>query len=673
MSIKAKLMSGYLIVITLLAVIGVLGWFGISSTAHHVEDISYQLSIAKDVNRALVDAGDAQAHALRLIIYKDEEYMDQMQKEVKAVKENADKSADKMQSEENKANASKINHSIEEYNQAAISWWKIEEAKQAAGSKRAAAAGDVLDLVKEIIDIEVNLAEEKASSNNGQMAVVYLHRVMLLQELRNATNRFLVSAQKYQIAVTPAEQDTRAKIWMKEIQDVDDLLIEAENEMKLPVIKEKIAEAQTAINNYRGEVMAFRKRNLEQRAEQKKQKETALASMNACRKVRDGVYAFVDKKEAASKKSAKIVIWIIVLGAVISVVIAVATALIIGKSIIGPIMNFVNFTGILKEGDLETVLEEGSDELGQMAVALNGLVVAMRSRAELAEEIANGNLQVDVDIISEKDILGKSFEKMVLNLNEIIGKVADTTRQVSNGAAQMNDASLSLSEGAVNSASSLEEITSSMTEMENKTKMNAENANESTKLAGLASRVAGDGKEKMALLSSAMLKINTNSEQTQNIIKTINDIAFQTNLLALNAAVEAARAGSHGKGFAVVAEEVRNLAARSAKAAQETADLIEKSGQEITEGVHLSEQTAHALDDITENITKTNELVSHISEASTNQSDGISEINLGLTQVDSVTQQNSANAEETASASTEMASMAETLINLVSRFKLKKR
>ena len=125
------------------------------------------------------------------------------------------------------------------------------------------------------------------------------------------------------------------------------------------------------------------------------------------------------------------------------------------------------------------------------------------------------------------------------------------------------------------------------------------------KLASETAAAARGGQERMTELNGAMMQISTNAEETQKVIKTIDDIAFQTNLLALNAAVEAARAGVHGKGFAVVAEEVRNLAARSAKAARETADLINNSNSQINEGVVISEQTAEALSKIADNVVKT--------------------------------------------------------------------
>ncbi len=175
----------------------------------------------------------------------------------------------------------------------------------------------------------------------------------------------------------------------------------------------------------------------------------------------------------------------------------------------------------------------------------------------------------------------------------------------------------------------------------------------------------------MGMMNGAMDRIMKNSSEVQRVIKVIDDIAFQTNLLALNAAVEAARAGQHGKGFAVVAEEVRNLAARSAKAARETADLIATSGQEIQKGGEIANNTSEVLNTIVEQIKQTTDLVAGIAVASNEQAQGVNQVTIGLQQIDAVTQQNTASAEESASAANEMSSMAANLQKLVAQFQLR--
>ncbi len=276
-----------------------------------------------------------------------------------------------------------------------------------------------------------------------------------------------------------------------------------------------------------------------------------------------------------------------------------------------------------------------------------------------------------MEILKKMYYAANATNTCINQVNSALSQVNSTVLEVASGSSQVASASQQLSDGAMQSSSSLEEVNASMTELESQTVSNAENSTLANEYAHKATNVAKTGKEKMNEMCSAMERINANSEETKKIIRTIDDIAFQTNLLALNAAVEAARAGVHGKSFAVVAGEVRNLAARSAKASQETTALIEKNSAEVEYGLEVSRETAESLETIVTNISNTSNLVKDISTHSNNQAASIKEINIALSEIDNVTQQNVARSEETASASEQMSSQASLLKRLVSSFKLK--
>jgi methyl-accepting chemotaxis protein len=308
-----------------------------------------------------------------------------------------------------------------------------------------------------------------------------------------------------------------------------------------------------------------------------------------------------------------------------------------------------------------------SEELGSI---IAGLANYFQEREEFALQVANGNLDVEVELASDKDSLGRALHLMQSNLRRIVEQLQKAAEQIAYGSHQISDSSQSLSQGATEQASSLEQITASTTQMAAQTTVNAENANRVSQIAGSAKDAAQKGNKQMHGLLVAMEGINESSQNISKIIKVIDEIAFQTNLLALNAAVEAARAGKHGKGFAVVAEEVRNLAARSAKAAHETTSLIEGSVEKMTTGREIATQTASSFKEIMKNVAEVTDLVDEIAIASNEQAQGVAQISNGLGHIDIVTQQNTSSAEESAAASEELFSQVSSLNDMLANFSL---
>ena len=252
-------------------------------------------------------------------------------------------------------------------------------------------------------------------------------------------------------------------------------------------------------------------------------------------------------------------------------------------------------------------------------------------------------------------------------LKMVIDGLTKGSEHVVAASAEVSSASQSLAEGSSSQASSLEETSSSLEEMASMTKQNADNSRQADNLMKEANHVIKKANDSMEELITSMEDITQASEDTSKIIKTIDEIAFQTNLLALNAAVEAARAGEAGAGFAVVADEVRNLAMRAADAARNTAGLIESTVKKIKDGSGLVNKTNAAFLEVAKSASKVGELVGEITAASQEQAQGIEQINKAVVEIDRVTQKNSANAEESASASEEMSAQAKQMKGIVNQ------
>ena len=296
---------------------------------------------------------------------------------------------------------------------------------------------------------------------------------------------------------------------------------------------------------------------------------------------------------------------------------------------------------------------------------------AVREIGRAVDSMASGDFTTHIEIYNKSDlgVLAGAFNAMIDNLRDVLNKVNGTALVVDDASKQVSSSSMSLAQISTEQASSVEQISASMSEITSQTKANAENASKATELSSKTRDNAIRGNDMMGEMLNAMQAINDTSNSISSIIKVIDDIAFQTNILALNAAVEAARAGQHGRGFAVVAEEVRNLAARSQKAASETTQMIEGAIKEVARGTQIANDTAEALNEIVEGVSESATLVSEISDASENQSQGASQISAGMEQVSQAIQTTSSVAEEAASSSSELSDQANTLKELISMFK----
>lgn len=403
-------------------------------------------------------------------------------------------------------------------------------------------------------------------------------------------------------------------------------------------------------------------------------KECAPAAAEANNAIIAVVDEMKQESEAKNKSISSEVTFLIMLIAVICVigaVVAMLYSVTLIRAISNPVAQLSAAAKKLAKGDVDVELHKVSnDDLGILMDNFLEMAASIRAQAEIADEIAEGNLTVAVQPRSAEDLLGNALSLLVKDNDSILSNVKDSTMQVTVGADEVAAASQALAQGATEQASALEEVTASMNEISQHTKTNATQANEANERVISVKDMAETGNDQMKSLIGAMNDINESSETISKILKTIDSIAFQTNILALNAAVEAARAGVHGKGFAVVAEEVRNLAAKSASAASETAEIIEDTIRKVSNGTQIAEATAKSLDEIVGSIDRIVDLIGAIASASNEQATAVSQVDQAISQVSQVVQTNSATSEQCAASSAELSSQAANLRTLVAHFKL---
>jgi methyl-accepting chemotaxis protein len=345
--------------------------------------------------------------------------------------------------------------------------------------------------------------------------------------------------------------------------------------------------------------------------------------------------------------------------AAIFVVLLVVT-LILTKAIVRPVVQGVALAEAIARGDFSSRLNlTQSDELGQLARALDSMAETLKRQADVADEIARGNLAIEVKPASAEDQLGHAMKSMVAKLGNVIGQVRVAIDNVASAARALSTSADNMSQGAAAQAASAEEASSSIEEMGANIRQNADNAKQTEKIAQQAANDAASGGEAVGQAVGAMKQIAAK-------IVIIEEIARQTNLLALNAAIEAARAGEHGRGFAVVAAEVRKLAERSQTAAAEINKLSSSS-------VEVADKAGRMIASIVPGIQRTAELVQEIAAASREQDAGAGQINSAIQQLDKVIQQNATAIEEMASTAEELSGQSAQLAEIVDFFALESR
>lgn len=311
-----------------------------------------------------------------------------------------------------------------------------------------------------------------------------------------------------------------------------------------------------------------------------------------------------------------------------------------------------------------------TDEIGVLARSVEEMLISQKEDVNIAGDMAGGDFSGSVTLRSNEDQLGIALSKMMRITHDALARVNRHVQQVTDGSQAISTVSQALSVGAKETSSALVEISSHTTEIGEQTHNNAKNAARANEFAISSREVAERGYAAVEEMVASMQEIQSSSARIAQIVKLIDDIAFQTNLLSLNAAVEAARAGRQGKGFSVVAEEVRNLAARSAKAARETASLVEDTVERVANGANIAMRTDEAFKEILDNAQQTTKLYGEIAAASQEQSKNIDQIVSGLSQIDRSTQENTRYASQTAAAAQALSRQTGELHKMMIRFQL---
>ena len=404
----------------------------------------------------------------------------------------------------------------------------------------------------------------------------------------------------------------------------------------------------------------------------------------ALNKVVEKAISLDDIADKESRKAA-IVTFIFAVAGVVCIIVCLSTAWVLAKriskkvlaTIIAPLKSVENTADELMKGNLHSTLDyKSDDELGRLAHSLRNSIAILGSYVDDIDRamklFAEGNFDVKPEVEWKGDFVGilNSFMLFEESMAETIKGIQRVSDEVSSAAEQVASSSNELADGATNQASVVEELTATVEGVAEQVERNSQSAKQISNRVGNLGEAISESNSKMQEMVASMKDINEASEEIDKIISTINEIASQTNLLALNASIEAARAGEAGKGFAVVANQVNLLADQSAKAAKESAVLIETSVRAVKKGMTIADETATQLEEVACISKMITEEVADIADTLVQQTVEIQQINEGIEQINDVVQTNSATSQECAAASEQMSSEAENLREMIRRFKV---
>ena len=674
-----KLALGFFIVLVLLAAVAVTAYIGLGVSANSMNEALKTEDLQTNVMTMRRESLMAQIVSCNSTIYGDLENAKNRYPHDGEIAR-ISKEIENDLSQKNKENLEKLTKLYNTYKEADDAWYALEKERRAANAQMVVDAGILTKAFESLRDEFTTLGEKTEARVIDGVNMMPVLRSEQIGDVEFCLANF-EAARRLLYMYIDAKDPNDAKKYQTELLDE-----------RLPAIRQRLEKINKSVAEERKQLVADVGKTMDdwrksfdtlvgcihRQDESNVTLDQATVDVDAClADMVDILKTRTTEIRGEATAAGNRIVRLIVSVSVFAVIFGLVVSIVLSRNITIGIGRAVGaMTMIAKDGNVSfdippSDLNRG-DEVGDLAKAVGGILREFQNVEGLANNLAEGNWIVDAKVRGDQDTMNINLNTMLDQVNHALAEINESVKQVSTGAGEVSSAATTLSSGAQESAASLEEITASMSEISSQTKMNAESAGQARDLAQQATKAATEGQAAMQEMTGAMDRITKNSHEIQRVIKVIDDIAFQTNLLALNAAVEAARAGVHGKGFAVVAEEVRNLAARSAKAAAETTELISKSGQEIGNGGMVASRTSEVLNVIVEQIKQTTDLVAGIAIASNEQAQGVAQVTVGLQQIDQVTQQNTAAAEESASAANEMSGMATNLQQLVAKFKLKR-